>query len=143
DCRIMGVKIFVHAVRLVFNNLGDAVRISAVLYLVPVVLAGLMLGDADPASPSPTWPVGLLLAIAAIAGAFWVAVAWHRFILLDERTAGLLPAFNGSRVLSYFGYSLLLALIGIPIVFGASLLAGGLTMMGGPILGVLGLLAGV
>ena len=50
----------------------------------------------------------------------WVAVAWHRFILLEE-PAGLLPGISGRPIWSYLRKSimlgLLIVLIAIPVMF--------------------------
>lgn len=106
----------------------NALRISGILYLVyavPTLVLTLLF-------PVPTQPAdlaaagggvavtGLITGILYLVAFLWLAVAWHRYILLDEMPTGLLPEFNGSRMLSYFGYSLLigLVLIGLAIVMG-------------------------
>ena len=114
----MGFKIFAHAMRLVFGNLGDALRISGVLYLLGAGLSTTA-ALAIPLSPSRWLPL-LIVNIVASVLYIWVATAWHRFVLLDEHPDALLPAFNGRRVLVYVGYSLLvsLALAAIGLVGG-------------------------
>ena len=53
--------------------------------------------------------------VAAIVTGLWIAVGWHRFVLLGER-ASLVPVFRGDRMWAYFlyslGYGLILILIG-------------------------------
>lgn len=105
----------------------NALRISGILYLVYAVPA-LVLSLLFPVPAQPTdiatagaaGFTGLITGILYLVAFLWLAVAWHRYILLDEMPTGLLPEFNGSRMLSYFGYSLLIGvvLIGIAIVMG-------------------------
>jgi len=57
----------------------------------------------------------------------WVAVAWHRFVLLEEYSNGVVPTFHGGRMLAYFGYGLLLGLVvGLATVVVAVLVGGAL-----------------
>jgi hypothetical protein len=125
----MGVKLFMQAIRLVLNNWRDALRITGLLYFVPVIAAHFVFAGADPESPPP---LGILVVLVTFVCSMWIAVAWHRFILLDERPAGLLPPFEGGRVLSYFGYSLLLGFIAVPVVVVVSLVVGGMAAIAGP-----------
>jgi hypothetical protein len=143
---MLGWNIFTKAVRLVIDNLNDALRISAVLYFVPAILvaaitfsmapiaatnAGALAGFAGPSA---------ILALVQLVAFLWIAVAWHRFVLLDERPAGWLPKFNGPRMLAYFGYSLLLLLIAIPFLIVGGLLAALLAFGGIPLLVLGGLI---
>jgi hypothetical protein len=125
----MGWKIFVKAIRLVFDNFGAALRISALLYLIPVVvgfvLTYLVVQSVLQSPPeardfSRVTTVQTVAGLVSLAAALWIGVAWHRFILLDEKPGAVIPVFNGRRILSYFGYSLLLVLIALP--FGLALL---------------------
>jgi hypothetical protein len=115
-----GWKIFVHSVRQVFGNLGPALRVSGLLYLVQIVVQHATIGNLLNATneeqqamiTAGTYPwVGLLLFImvATVCG-LWIAVGWHRYILTDEKP-GLLPAFHGDRMLGYFGTGLLIAVV--------------------------------
>lgn len=65
-------------------------------------------------------PVGIIVGLLALVMVVWIAVAWHRYILLEEVPTGQFPAFNQSRMLAYAGYSLLLGLIlaAVSIVIG-------------------------
>jgi hypothetical protein len=84
-----------------------------------------------------------LLFFSALAGGFgfiWIAIGWHRYILLDETPTSLVPQFRGDRVLAYWGYSLVTG-----IIVGLIALAGGLVVMGlamamGPLVATVGLL---
>jgi hypothetical protein len=143
---MLGWNIFTKAVRLVIDNLNDALRISALLYLVPAVLVAAITFSMAPgaaANPGSMAPVGgpaAILGIVQFVAFLWIAVAWHRFVLLDERPQGWLPRFNGSRMLAYFGYSLLLVLIAIPFLIVGGLLAAALAFGGIPLLVLGGLI---
>lgn len=110
----MGLRIFLHAVRLVFSQLNDALRISGPLYLVTVVLSFFSFyslwqsGNGGMASFS--WQL-LLGALVTGVIYLWIAVCWHRFVLLDEAPATPVPTFHGDRMLAYFGRGIQLALI--------------------------------
>ena len=125
-----GLEIFVHSVRQVFGNLGPALRISAVLYLVQV--AGMvLLGGFDPSGAmfgmqtgQVDWPsLFATLALALVTG-LWIAVAWHRYVLRVEQPGAAVPPFHGDRILSYLGNSLLIVLILIPVSIVLGLIVG-------------------
>ncbi|MCG7520428.1 hypothetical protein [Ruegeria sp. Ofav3-42] len=42
---------------------------------------------------------------------FWIAVSWHRFILLEEYPRGIFPTFRFDRILAYLGRVLMLGLL--------------------------------
>jgi len=88
-------------------------------------------------------PVGLikwmfLLNMATLVISLWVAVAWHRFIILGERPATLIPPLNGARVMAYFLMSLLIGVIVVVILLVASVVLSPLAMMGGSSLIMMG-----
>jgi hypothetical protein len=135
----MGFKIFVHAIDLVFNNLGSALRISGLLYFVPAVLYQVVALMVVAPSANPLATLNIVTAvygIVACVAALWTAVAWHRYVLLDETPGAALPVFHGDRVLAYFGNSLLLGLIALGIalvvMFPLGLVAAGFARGGGP-----------
>ncbi len=107
---MLAVKILKHSIRQVFDNLGAALRISALIYAVDVVmkltLIGPMfydqkaLGRSFISSTFRWGNVTLTMAIAVLAG-LWIAVGWHRFILRSEEPGAVLPAFHGRRILAY------------------------------------------
>ncbi len=121
-----GWELFLHSVKQVFGNMGAAVRISGLLFLVQAVAtvflsrSALMVGPNDMAN-GPAAPPGamfLVLIVTLITG-LWIAVAWHRYILRVEEPESIIPPFHGQRLLAYLGYSLL---IGIIVVIPAALL---------------------
>ena len=109
----MGTTLFMHSVRLVLGDWRNALRISGLLYLIyaiPTLLLRLLFPvpaepttAADAAAILAAAPVALLTGIFALVAFVWIAVAWHRYVLLDETPIGQFPAFNGSRL---FGYAL-------------------------------------
>lgn len=134
-----GWQLFVKAVTLVTDNLGLALRVSAVPFLLVVATSlyafstapeallsggtgmGVGLppeaGDADGAVDAVGAPVAafsgaaLLSALATLLVTMWIAVAWHRATLLEDAPDGWVPRFDGGLVLGYLGRSILLGLI--------------------------------
>lgn len=90
---------FYHSVRLVLRSGQQALKLSS-----PVIAL-------------------TLLSFAIFITALVVAVAWHRFVLLEEETNTPFPAFHGSQVLAYFDKILLLVLAVIAIAFVIGLLS--------------------
>ncbi|RYE07724.1 MAG: hypothetical protein EOP22_16485 [Hyphomicrobiales bacterium] len=111
----MGFRIFAHALQLVLSNLGPALNISALLYFLPVVASQIIVPPLlelnDPAALLRS-PWVLVVLLVSIAASMWVAVAWHRYVLLDEMPGAFAPPLRLGRLLPYFGRSLLLGMIG-------------------------------
>lgn len=118
-----GWLILRHSLRQVFGNLGGALRVSALLYAVQAVIglalgASLMSGGGIVPGQglSSEQVTGTLLGLGvAIVTSLWIAVAWHRYVLLREE-GSLLPAFHGGRIFGYLlytiGYGLILIVAG-------------------------------
>jgi len=121
-----GVKLFLHAIKLVLDNFSEALRVSLFLYFVPIVIA---LGV--PGGPETVSPITIAALIASFIGGIWVAVAWHRFILLGEQTRGWIPDFSGRRMLSYFGKSILIGLIMVLVLMVPMMVLGLIGAQGG------------
>lgn len=130
----MSWKIVAHSLSLLFRNLADALKVSvgpillmvlfgwavfAVLGVSPQMLVfGFAIGR-----PSSEAVLAISLALVGVLFASaWIAVAWHRFILLEEYP-GLLPAMPGSRIAAYAGRSILLAIVMILLMFPLSAVA--------------------
>lgn len=119
----MGIDLFVHSVRLVLGDWRNAVRLSGLLYLiyaVPTLLLRLSFPTpretatmADATAALSASPIMFLTSVLALVAFVWIAVAWHRYVLLDEAPAGQFPAFNGSRLLRYGLYSLGIGLLAL------------------------------
>ncbi len=114
---LKGLHIFRHSVRQVTGNLEGAIRVSGLLYAVQAVV-GLIFGlgvansmGAGLGGMTGGMGLGVLITLlVAIVTGLWIAVGWHRYVLLNEKP-DLLPAFRQDRMLAYFLRSLLLGLI--------------------------------
>lgn len=112
---MFGIAIFAHAIRMVLNNLGPALRISGVLMGV-LFVATLALGGGQAAvggdAGVPVFDGGaLILLVLSFLVSIWIGVAWHRYILRDEVPTGLVPGFDGAAIGSYFVAGLILVAI--------------------------------
>ncbi len=133
-----GYRLLRHVVAQVLGNLGAALRITAPLVVIPSVILFVTnpevilqsMQPVDPLAPPdaaafpavnvPGLAIGL---ITALIGWLWAAVAWHRFVLLEEYPTSVLPSWRGSQIVNYFGNSLLigLVLIGVVLAFGIAI----------------------
>lgn len=111
-----GLQIFTHSLRQVFGNLQKALQLSLVLYLAQIVLC-LAVG-VNPFDPMLETKVAnfsaaqlLVTLIVSLGAGLWIAVGWHRYVLLVEEPQSFVPRFHGDRLLAYLGRSLLIALI--------------------------------
>jgi hypothetical protein len=119
------VDLMTHSLRQVSGNLGGVLKVTGLLYALQVavmflvspqfMLAGGFAKSGDEVGGGMVL-AGFLAAIASIVIGLWMAVAWHRYILKSELNGSPLPPFRGDRVLAYFGYSLLVGLIVVPVV---------------------------
>ncbi len=123
---MLGWQIFLHSVRMVFGNIKQVLQITvgpaliATIIIVGVFLAlGIpleALEDNAGALPSGATAgsafvfVVVLLAVMSVT-MFWIAVSWHRFILMEEYPTGILPTFRFDRILAYFGRFLMLGIL--------------------------------
>ncbi|WP_136443358.1 hypothetical protein [Pacificoceanicola onchidii] len=114
-----GWTIFTHSVRLVFENLDMALRVSLLLYCVQAAFqivsymampAAVVPGQQFMLDPGSALQV-FFLGIAAVVASLWIAVAWHRYVLLEERPEGWLPKWHGGKILGYLGRSMLIGLV--------------------------------
>jgi hypothetical protein len=143
-----GLNILVHSIRLLFRNFAPALRISfvvlAVISALNVTLTKQMFAGMeamDPANlellngPKFPWAIWTITILASVVGYLWVAVAWHRFILLEENPGAFLPHFNGAQMFAYFVKGILVGLIlialMIPMILLMSIMVG---TMGGVLL---------
>ena len=129
---MQGWKIFTHSVRMVIGNLGPALRISGLLYFAYMVVNAyfiLNFGEAilvlqhnmAKGYMPATLPRGLVFSLflnmfVGLLSSLWISVLWHRYVLLEESPATIIPPLNGPRLVSYFGKTVQLALM--LIVFG-------------------------
>jgi len=127
--------IFRKSIEIIIGNLQQAVRLSGTLFVLAVfastalnvIMTGAMIVDpaimqidssATPSEqvimaqkafkPSMALFFGSLIFFVAMS---WIAIAWHRFVLLEEGSADLIPNFNISRLSTYLGKTIVLILI--------------------------------
>lgn len=117
----MGLSLFLHSVRMVLSHLGEALRISGVLYLVYVAIDLLSLTYGFRSGNPGLHLPDILAMIAGSVLFLWIAIGWHRFILLDDAPGAVLPTFRGGHMLTYFGNGLLVLLTALPILIGAAI----------------------
>jgi hypothetical protein len=123
---MQAVQILRHSIRQVFGNLAEALRISGLLYIVQ---AGVFvwLGFSTMGTPEGQaemevammsrdfpWLRFALALVVSLLASLWIAVGWHRYVLVMEQP-GVTPPFHGDLMLSYFWGSVLLG-IGIALV---------------------------
>lgn len=138
-----GWQIFTHSAGLVFRNLDAAFRISLVPYLAHVAAQvylflnpdlvappdagtdiGATMGGALPHVEPLQYAIFLCLQFAAGIASLWIAVSWHRYVLLEELADGPVQPFRGDLVLGYFGRSVLIALLLVVALFTLAIPAG-------------------
>ncbi len=127
----MALQIVIHTFRMIFGNIGQALRVSIGPYLILIVAILVMFAAfglpitnaANPAEMMISPTAGLIPFIMLPLVLFvtsWVAVSWHRFILLEEYS-GILPDVSGRPIWPYAGKAILLGLIlmlvAIPLFF--------------------------
>ncbi len=147
-----GVQIFTHSLRQVLGNLEGALRVSLVPYGIQIAASLLLIGkveslatmqDTDPG----TAVLSIFVLLISLFTSLWVAVAWHRYVLLNEHPKGLLPAVRLDRMGAYFlfslGYGVMLALLALilSMVAGAVLAMLGFTDVQGRSSGIGGVIA--
>lgn len=128
-----GYQLLRHAVQQVFGNLGSAARLTLLLAVIPTLFfamtnPALLTGGADPTRPFDpalvNWGAALFGVALSVLCWCWAAVAWHRFVLLEEYPGGALPPWNGPRILSYFGRTVLVTAVVAFAAFGLSIALG-------------------
>lgn len=138
----MGWLIIKHSFGLVFRNFGQALRVS----LGPILIAALVIYvtalaiGMTPARIVMTLALGRLMTSLIMFGLFvlvvisvmaaWIAVAWHRFILLEEYP-GLLPTAATNLIGRYVLKTLLLGAIMFLAGFVFGVVAGIILAIGG------------
>ena len=155
----MALKILLHTFRMIFGNLGQALRISVGPYLILMACVSIVIVAIGTTAEStvgfspimgilPLVLMPLILFVTA-----WVAVSWHRFILLEER-AGILPSWKNRPIWPYAGRAILLILIismiAIPLLFVVAIISAAIPFLALPLfaialtlLGFVGLKMGV
>jgi hypothetical protein len=149
----MGWQIIQHSFVLLFRNLTDALKVSVgPIMLVAIfafaIIAALgasaedLIAVAQGGTPSSALSLAILiLLLGFVFVSAWIAVAWHRLILLEEYP-GILPAIAGRPIWSYAGRSVLIGFLTLLAMIPAAILIGLASEMLGPGQPIVGLLAG-
>lgn len=128
----MSWQIFIHSVRQVFGNMNGALRVSAVLtiaqFVVMLTLGRVFLMDQAEMQTQMlegnfSWPSYALAIVLLMLLGIWIAVGWHRYVLTNEQPA-FVPKLRLDRVMGYFGKSLLIGLMVVPVVLLCGLIVG-------------------
>jgi hypothetical protein len=123
---ILAIKLFLHAWRMIFGNLAQALRASvgpfAVLAVAIVAWAYISNAVVDPMATPKWWVIvgWLVIFFLWLFVLGWVAVTWHRYVLLQEKPA-ILPNARGLPIWSYARQLVKVIFLGIlillPVVF--------------------------
>ena len=126
------ISILTHSVRMLLNNLPAAFRVSIVLYLGIIVInyinqvrliqlveqSGGTIRMSDLQTPSFMLPTFALIFVSLLLG-FWISIAWHRYILLQDLPDGIIPPVSGGAILAYLWLCLQIAVAIILVIVGA------------------------
>ncbi|OSP54620.1 hypothetical protein [Pseudoruegeria sp. SK021] len=136
---MLSFRILRHAIMMVVTNLGDVLRLSAPMIafaaLVPLALwlfgispdpVVMDFSALDPSTDAPSGaaaveaeivsvnsPLLILAGIVQSAIGLWVLVAWHRYVLLEERPGRFSATVPMDRVLGYLGQLILIVLASV------------------------------
>lgn len=130
----MATKLFSHAFYMLWNNLGNAARVSIVPFislfvavlLLAAVTGGLLFATGDlermfEMQMGPSGPGILIIAISVIVfivielfAIAWAMVGWHRFVLLEDQPISMFPKWNANENKAYVQH--LLRIIAVLIV---------------------------
>lgn len=123
---MIGWKILTKSVGQIYYNFKSAVKISGAISLLGFALTATLFyfltGDfiTQLSTIEPTgrgnlkegyWSALALTGFIHIFGATWIAVSWHRFLLLGEINPSFLPALKGRHILSYIWRTFIIFLL--------------------------------
>lgn len=118
----MGWQIVKHSFLMLWRNLSNALLVSVGPAILAILISGLALafsgvtpqmltfGLVTGNLPGQAVLVLVFVLIVMVFAISWIAVSWHRFILLEDYP-GVLPAIANRPVWTYAGLSMLLGLI--------------------------------
>ena len=135
---MLSVRLVKHALRMITGNLSQALKVSVgpslILIATFAVIFGVGgLGDPETLTAPPLLMV-MMFFIAFPVTLFvfgWIAVSWHRFILLEEHS-GMLPAYRGRPIWPYLWVLFVLGLRMFVVIIPFMFILGGLFGNGSP-----------
>ncbi len=105
-------QIFTHSLRQVTGNLESAMKISLIPMLIQIAAALVLLGGSvyvqpaemmrQPGALASNGGALLIVSIVGVATGMWMAVNWHRFVLLGEMPQGYVSALPSDKIWAYF-----------------------------------------
>ncbi|MEY8142593.1 hypothetical protein [Falsihalocynthiibacter sp. CO-5D18] len=142
---MLGWKMFTHSIGMVFSDFKASLQISGVLYAAVLAAQYFLLkplvemAEVGGELTAPVLLSSLAGIIISIVAGLWIAVSWHRYVLLGENSGGVLPPFEGRVVLSYFWRGILIGLVGFVVMFIIGFIVGAIMYVLRPLLTSLGL----
>lgn len=117
---MLGLRILLHALKQIFGNFRAALQISGLICAVQFGCSYFIFGASRLDFSLPLAASDLLSGVIMIviwgAGFVWMAVAWHRYVLLNEKQNSVIPQLRIKNMGSYFMRSLLIGLVLIIVV---------------------------
>lgn len=110
----MAWNMMMHSLRMLMGNLGSAIKLTLIPVLATfavMIVIFLVVGQNGPSGELSVILVGFLAVFAYVILSAWMAVGWHRFILLEEFPSGYIPPWRGDEIKIYFWRVLMLALL--------------------------------
>jgi len=135
-----GFLIFKHALFMVLRNWKEALKIGLIPWSITLIVFFVAFGSAgvEALTTSASHGLGRELAVDQTLGklifvgvvaafcALWVAINWHRYVLLEEYPEHWIPNIQLNRIFAYLGQCLLLGLaifaIGLAVMLVSSLI---------------------
>jgi len=108
-----GWLIFKKSITQIYFNLGNAIRLTGLLWAVGYIISLLPLYFWSPEAP-PELGNSLIFAATMVVNLIcmlWIAVLWHRFMLLEENVDSIVPSWSGALVWSYFKAAIVVGMI--------------------------------
>lgn len=105
------------AFKSVFDNLNGALAVSGLLWIAVIALqlilapSGMADVTGEDFAAAPNVGGLLIVSLVTIFVSLWVAVAWHRYMLLDEVPTQIIPKLNGARIGAYLMVSFFVGLV--------------------------------
>ncbi|AML50882.1 hypothetical protein [Falsihalocynthiibacter arcticus] len=113
---MLGWKMFTHSIRMVFSDFKTSLQISGVLYAAVLFVQFFLFRsqfevvEAGREIVTPSLIPLLAIIIISVVASLWIAVSWHRYVLLGENGGVMLPPFRGRDMLGYLWRSVLIGL---------------------------------
>ncbi|GHF73713.1 hypothetical protein [Seohaeicola zhoushanensis] len=131
---MFSIEVLVHAVRMLFHDLGTTARLTLLPFAVAVAADFLVMGAIGGGAAAEGGDMaqlglgdalaGLVATLCYLAGFVWAAVGWHRYGLLSEDTGGLIPGFGAAEFRGYFWASIKVGLAMFALLVPVVLVAG-------------------